>query len=370
MCPPALPSTLGQLPTPALLLDLDILERNVERMAQRARQLGVALRPHVKTHKSPQIGRLQQGNGAQGITVSTLEEAAAFADHGFDDLTWAVPVILGRLEEAQRLAERVRLRLVIDSAVALEALEASGFPFHVWLEVDCGDHRCGVDPEGREAAALAAALAASPRLCFDGLLTHSGQAYRATSPVGLPGIAEQERRVMTQLADRLRRAGVEVPAVSIGSTPAMSAAASLEGVDEARPGNYVFYDFTQVELGSCEVGDCALTVLSSVISCQPGARYAVVDAGALALSKDPGRGGGKPTLGEVFEDYRGARLSAGVRLTGLSQEHGLLSAPLPVGTRLRILPNHSCLTAACFDGYWVLRGTQVVDRWPILRHKS
>ena len=361
-------TSIDDLPTPALLLDLDVLERNLDRMSARAAALGVALRPHVKTHKSIEVAQLQRSLSTVGITVSTLYEARVFADHGFDDLTWAFPVILTRLDEIRTLAGRVTLRLVVDSTEAVDALEGIGTPLHVWLKVDCGYHRAGVDPESGRAVELARRLAGSPGLIFDGLLTHSGHAYHGRDREEIAAIAEQERAVMTGLAGRLREQGIDVPAVSVGSTPAMSVVASLDGVTEARPGNYCFYDFMQVALGSCGVRDCAVTVLASVVSCRPGDGRAVVDAGALALSKDLGPDHpAQPTLGEVFADYPAGALDAEARLLSLSQEHGILSVPRPVGSRVRVLPNHSCLTAAQFDEYAVVRGDEVVDRWKIWR---
>ncbi|MGD2135511.1 MAG: alanine racemase, partial [Gemmatimonadales bacterium] len=241
-------TTTHDLPTPSLLLDLDILERNLVRMAERARTLGVALRPHIKTHKSIEIGERQRALGARGITVATLAEARAFADHGFDDVTWALPVVLSRLDDVCDLAERVTLRLVVDSQAAVTALHALGVPLHLWLEVDCGDHRAGVRPDASLAFDLARTIHTSTTLTFDGLLTHSGHAYRTPGRAALAHVAAQERDVMVGLAERLRSAGVPVDGVSVGSTPAMSAAEDLTGVTEARPGNYVFHDYTQVLL--------------------------------------------------------------------------------------------------------------------------
>ncbi|HEX9943790.1 MAG TPA: alanine racemase [Thermoanaerobaculia bacterium] len=360
--------SLHDLPTPALLLDLDILERNLRRMSDKAATLGVALRPHVKTHKCLEVAGLQRTLGICGITVSTLYEARVFAEHGFEDLTWAFPVILTRLEEVRELADRVTLRLVVDSAEAVAALAGLGRPFHVWLKVDCGYHRAGVDPGSPQAVELARRLADSPTLSFDGILTHSGHAYHGESREEIAAIAEQERAVMAGFAERLRGEGIEVPAVSVGSTPAMSVVARLDGVTEARPGNYCFYDFMQVTLGSCGVRDCAVTVLASVVSCRPGGGRSVVDAGALALSKDPGLDRPeRPSMGEVFTDYRAGVLDEEARLVSLSQEHGILSVPRPVGSRVRVLPNHSCLTVAHFDEYAVVRGDEVVDRWKVWR---
>jgi D-serine deaminase-like pyridoxal phosphate-dependent protein len=363
-------NTLEALPTPALLLDLDVVERNLRSMAGRASSLGVVLRPHVKTHKCIELAERQRALGVSGITVSTLYEARVFADRGFKDITWAFPVILSRLGEVRELAARVTLRVVADSPEAVDALAgivSPERPLHVWLKVDCGYHRAGVDPAAPESMRLAEKIAAAPGLLFDGLLSHSGHAYHGGSRLEIAAIAEEERSVMAGFAERLRGLGIAVPAVSVGSTPAMSVVESLEGVTEARPGNYVFFDFTQAVLGSCAVGDCGVTVLASVVSSRSG--QSVVDAGALALSKDTGPSGVE-TMGEIFADYAAGALDAETRLVSLSQEHGIVSSRLPVGSRVRILPNHSCLTVACFDEYQVVRGGEVVDRWKIWRGRS
>jgi D-serine deaminase-like pyridoxal phosphate-dependent protein len=370
-----LPRALDELPTPALLLDLDRLEANLASMAGRAAALGVTLRPHIKTHKCVEVARRQRELGAAGLTVSTLEEARAFAAAGFDDLTWAFPVILGRLGEVRRLAERVRLGVVVDSEAAAAALEREGPRFRVFLKVDCGYGRAGVDPEAPEATALARRLAASPRLDFAGLLTHSGHAYHVRDRDGARRVAEQERRAVVGFAEALRADGIDVPEVSAGSTPAMAAVERLDGVTEARPGNYALYDGSQVALGTCTAADCALTVLASVVSRRSG--HAVIDAGALALSKDPGPlhlgDAWRSGMGAVFEDegaYRAGRPSERLHLSGLSQEHGTVSAPLQVGARVRVLPNHSCLAVPCFEACWVVRGEEVVGRWKIHRERT
>jgi threo-3-hydroxy-D-aspartate ammonia-lyase len=359
---------ISDLPTPALLLDLDRLEANLACMAERAATLGVALRPHIKTHKCLEIAERQRALGARGITVSTLHEARVFAEHGFDDITWAFPVILAQLEEARTVSGLATLGLVVDGFEAVAALERIGHPFPVWLKVDCGYHRAGVDPQSAASLDLARHLHASTTLRFAGILTHSGHAYHAYARGERAAIAEQERRLMADFAERLRAAGIAVPSVSVGSTPAMTAAQRLDGVTEARPGNYALYDYTQSVLGSCAVTDCAATVLASVVSSQPGAAHCVIDAGALALSRDTGpEHGPHATMGELFADHARGSLYPDRRVTSLSQEHGIVNARLPVGERVRILPNHACLTVACFDEYCVVRGDEVVDRWKVWR---
>jgi D-serine deaminase-like pyridoxal phosphate-dependent protein len=375
--------SVADLPTPALLLDLDVLERNLARMAEKARALGVALRPHVKTHKCLEVGRMQRERGARGITVATLPEAAAFADAGFDDITWAFPLVLGRLEEVVALARRITFRVLLDAPEALAALGAAareaGIAVHAWLEVDSGHHRSGVDPRSPASLALARSLADERGVVFDGLLTHAGHSYHARTRAERAAIAEGERAEMVACAARLAEAGVGVPAVSVGSTPAMSAVERLDGVSEVRPGNYAFYDFMQLANGVCSADDCAVTVLASVVSHRPGADHVVVDAGALALSKDPGpyAPGLARGLGPVLLGLGGHALEPSIRVLSLSQEHGMVGGDGPrqvegrfaVGEKVRILPNHSCLTVAMFDEYRVVRGEEVVDRWRIWRKR-
>jgi D-serine deaminase-like pyridoxal phosphate-dependent protein len=372
---------ISELLTPALLLDADILERNLSRMQTKATALGSALRPHIKTHKCIHIGKRQRELGAKGITVSTFYEAEKFAEAGFDDVTWAFPIPPVYAGVAVELAKKITFRVVVDSREAIHHLEhvckASGTSIHVWLKVDCGYHRAGVDPASQLAEDLVRVLAESKPLLFDGILSHSGHAYQGTTRDEILQVANQERTVMVEFAERMRTKSYAVPEVSIGSTPAMSVIENLDGVTEVRPGNYCFYDRTMTDLGICDLEDSAVSVLASVISHQPGASHFVVDAGALTLSKDTGvslpRGNG--AMGALYDDYGKKRLHNGLALKTLSQEHGKVIADqaseiegkFPVGTKVRILENHSCLTVAHFDEYHVVRGEEVVDRWKILR---
>jgi len=354
--------------TPALLLHLDVVDRNLARMAGRARELGVALRPHVKTHKCLELGRRQLAHGARGVTVSTLVEAETFLAAGFDDVTWAFPLDPTHLPPVRRLADRGTLRVVTDDLATARAL--AGTDLHVWLKVDCGYHRAGVDPASSWALAVARELGAERGLIFDGILSHSGHAYRTRTRDEAGPVAEEERRVMVWFADLLRSEGIPVRGVSVGSTPAMAAARDLTGVTEARPGNYVFHDRTMVLIGCCAAADVGVTVLATVVSHQPGAAHLVVNAGALALSKDagPAHVPGAPAMGAVRDHPE-------LVVASLSQEHGVVRAEgpdvladrFPVGSTLEIVPNHSCLTVAHFDEYVVMRDGAAVDRWPIAR---
>ncbi|MFQ5718421.1 MAG: alanine racemase [Acidobacteriota bacterium] len=377
------PAALQSIPTPALLVSRRVLMRNLDAMQSRARRLGVDLRPHVKTHKCVEIARLQAGGGARGLTVSTLAEARAFAAAGFDDLTLAVPLAAGKIRPALALARGLTLRLLLDDDGTLDALErraaAAGFRPHVWLKIDCGYHRAGLDPDGPAAWALARRLAASPHVVFDGLLTHAGHAYDAPGLQRRRQIAAGERDAVTGLAGRLRAAGVPVPGVSVGSTPTLTAADDLSGVTEVRPGNYVFFDLTQVALQSCELADIAVSVLATVISHPPGGGRIVIDAGALALSKDAGRQRDPSafSMGAVCPDVASSRPDPSLRLTSLSQEHGIIQAAgpddlddrLPVGARVRILPQHSCLATACHDRALVIEDGRITGAWTIHRRR-
>jgi D-serine deaminase-like pyridoxal phosphate-dependent protein len=374
---------LDTLTTPALILDRVVLERNLDRMAARATRLGVALRPHIKTHKCIEVAALQKERGALCFTVSTLPEAEAMFAAGFDDLTWAFPLSPGKIGPALDLGKRGTLRLLVDDAATFAELEktaaARGVRPHVWLKVDCGYHRAGVDPASPEALDLAGRMSASGSTVFDGLLTHAGHSYYAYEREQRLAIANQERDVMVGFAGRLRAMGHEVPGVSVGSTPTLTIVENLDGVTEARPGNYAFLDLAQVGLGVCGVEDIAVSILATVVSHPPGAERAVIDAGALSLSKDhgPDQGERSGAMGAVCPDSTATVSDPALRLESISQEHGVIrpSRPgglrerLPVGSRVRVLPNHSCLAAACFDRLHVLEGDRITDSWTIHRER-
>ena len=366
---------IADLRTPAALVDLDALERNAVRMGANAARLGVRLRPHVKTHKTLEAARLQVRGHFGWITVSTLAEAAFFAAGGFSDVTYAVPVAPAKLADAAELAGRIeRFNLLVDHPDAAAAVETCARErravLSVFLKVDCGYHRAGVDPTRAESAALAAGLAASPHLDFRGILTHAGHSYRCRAADELRTVAAQERDVMTGFAGRLRAAGVRVEEVSIGSTPTLAVAGDLSGITEVRPGNYAFFDATQAAIGSCALDDVAFSVLVTVIGRYPERRELLLDGGALALSRDPGPAHVDPECGYGVVCAAGGAPLPGWRVVSLSQEHalarsaqGLPAAAFPIGSQLRILPNHSCLAAALFERYAVVRGDLVVDEW-------
>jgi D-serine deaminase-like pyridoxal phosphate-dependent protein len=371
-----------ELPTPAAIVDLDRLEANTARISERVEKLGARLRPHVKTHKTVEAARFQVRGHFGGITVSTLAEARFFGRAGFRDITYAVPIAPQRLGEAIELARSLdALHLLVDHEATFGAMEAAakanGVRLSTFLKVDCGYHRAGVDPESEDSVALALRLSRSPHVDFAGILTHAGHSYDAKSAEDVRRVAATEREVMVRFGEKLRRAGAPPPVVSVGSTPTVSLGESLEGIDEVRPGNYVFYDRFQATIGSCGFEDPAFSVLVTVLGQYPERNELLIDAGALAFSKDPGPTHVDPGCGygAVFS-ADGVEHHRALKVRSISQEHGKVqgSADAPidfgrfsVGTRLRVVPNHSCLTAALFERYHVVREDRVVDEWRPVR---
>jgi D-serine deaminase-like pyridoxal phosphate-dependent protein len=369
---------LHTIKTPSLVLDVGRVRRNAEAMSARIRGLGASLRPHVKTHKCVEVARIQTEGAAGGLTVSTLAEARAFAARGFRDITYAVPVEPGKFAEAIELSKGCeRLSLITDDPEIPPALDEAarraGVTLDLFLKVDCGYHRCGVEPDRPEALEIPRLIDRARNLRFAGILTHAGHSYHARTREELLDIARRERDVMSEFAARLRTDGLEVPTVSVGSTPTATHFDHLEGVDEARPGNYIFFDAFQATLGSCSLSDCALTVLSAVVHRDRARRRVVLDAGAIALSKDRGPVEFDPGcgFGRVL-DLEGN--DTGLRVESVSQEHGAVGVEdeglfdsLRVGARVRVLANHSCLAAAQHEHYNVLEGGRVVERWEVQR---
>ncbi|MBM3524806.1 MAG: DSD1 family PLP-dependent enzyme [Alphaproteobacteria bacterium] len=352
---------LADLPTPCLVLDRRKLERNLDAMARAVARNGVALRPHLKTAKSAEIAKLATRGQAGGITVSTLAEAEYFARHGFRDILYAVGIVPAKLDRAGALRRAgVDLTLVTDDVEAAAAIAAHPDDHRVLVEVDCGEHRAGMPVESERLLAVGRALG---KRCA-GVMTHAGHSYSCKSIAEVAALAEIERQVAVRAAERLHAIGLATQIVSVGSTPTALHARGLAGVTETRPGVYVFQDLFQVQIGSGAIEDMAVTVLTSVTGRRPDENRILVDAGGLALSKDRSTAAaprdygfglvldveGYPTLGEAIVERA-------------NQEHGIVTAPtplpldrLPVGARLRIAPNHVCMTAAMYDRYHVVDG--------------
>ena len=365
---------LRDLDTPAVLLDLEKLESNLTDMQRRADDHDVALRPHAKTHKSIEIGRRQLALGAVGLTVATVEEALVFLRGGVDSITLSRPIASARAYQrlfAAEAAATANLRIVVDSEAGVEiasecAVEAA-LALGVFIKIDVGLRRCGVDPTSAAPLQLARLVCQRQGLEFRGVLSHAGQVYAVDSPAKATEIAEQERTLMMGVRDTLVATGIQVPEVSVGSTPTVLAAASMEGITEIRPGNYTFFDLLPVKVGVVQESDAALTVLATIIS--SNSEYFITDAGSKTLTSDTGGHSmaSADGFGAAYPYDRYLDLDHRLTVAGLSEEHGKLARAgldLAVGSKVRIIPNHSCPVANLGRRYTVLDGDRV-EVWPV-----
>lgn len=366
--------TIFDLPTPALLLDRGRLEANASRMRDKVHALGVTLRPHVKTSKSIDVLRVLAQDRDVPITVSTLAEARYFFACGVEDILYAVgiaPVKLPEVADLIRLG--CRLRLILDTIEAADAVRnfsvAQNVPLEVLIEIDSDGHRAGVAPSDPLLIEIGRRL--GPALA--GVMTHAGASYDCRTREEFYAMSEQERARTVEAAGRLVAAGLRCGIVSVGSTPTVHYARSLDGVTEVRAGVYAFGDLVQAELGTCAIDDIAIAVLASVIGHNRHHGRVLIDAGFLALSRDRGTADlpvdwgygalADPVTGLVIHD---------VIVSSTNQEHGIItsrSGPIdfdrfPVGSRIRVLPNHACATAAAYEHYHVTNGEiGIADVW-------
>ncbi|HEX8571585.1 MAG TPA: alanine racemase [Allosphingosinicella sp.] len=364
---------LTHLETPALVVDRARLERNIGRMRDRLAGLGVPLRPHVKTAKSVDVVRLAVEGQPGGITVSTLKEAEHFLGHGFADILYAVGIVPSKLPHVAGLQRRgADVTIILDSVEMAEAAareaEALGTVFPVLIEVDSDGGRAGVAADDPRLVEIGRILNVAPGTELRGVMTHAGLSYDCRSPEALRAHSEQERSRAVAAAEALRSAGLPAPVVSVGSTPGALFAERLDGVTEVRAGVYMFMDLVMADLGVCSEEEVALSVLATVIGHRRDLGYLLVDAGGLALSKDSGPARGKPSYGSLWDSATGMPL--GLAIASTNQEHGLVPAGegdfarLPIGSQVRIAPNHACMTAAAHERYHVVDGgMEVLKVW-------
>ena len=328
-------------------------------MQDAANARGVRLRPHSKTHKSPLIAQWQIERGAVGICCAKLGEAEVFASSGIADIRVPYPLNPSNADRVVALLDRTQLSFIVDHpAVAKqwsEAMVMRGQKVDVLVKVDVGFHRCGIDPDAREAMTMIKGVASLPGLRLRGLLSHAGQAYHAHSDDELRTMAEAEARTMSDLAERCRKNGVQVEEVSAGATPPARFSLRQDGFTEFRPGNYVYLDRTQVALGAATIDDCALTVLATVVS-KPVAGRIILDSGSKTLSNDAARG---------FAPFPGHGTVIGhdnLLIERLSEEHATVkvvngSTRLEPGDRVHVIPNHSCVVSNLVDQAWLVDGS-------------
>ncbi|MFE9118929.1 DSD1 family PLP-dependent enzyme [Streptomyces sp. NPDC007172] len=366
--------TLADPDTPFAVVDVHKMRRNIDRLATRADGLGVGLRPHVKTAKSLGVAAFLHHGTPGPVTVSTLAEAEAFADGGYTDITYAVGIDPHKLPRVLALLGRgVTLRILLDSAEQAESVarasREAGLRVPTQIEIDCDGHRGGLKPDAPELIEIGRVL--HEMGCLDGVLTHAGESYFAFTAEERRLAARNERDSAVGASERLRAAGLAVATVSVGSTPTAHAAEDLTGVTELRAGNYVFFDLVMAGLGVCRVDDLALSVVVTVIGHRPEYGWLVTDGGWMAMSRDRGTSAQAQDQGYGLVADLDGNLIPDVVMTAASQEHGTLTArdgaclpELPIGTRLRILPNHACATAAQHRGYHVVDSTRSTETAP------
>jgi len=370
--------TLDELDTPAALVDVARMNRNIARMQSHMNALGVKFRPHVKTTKCLDVVRAQLAAGAQGITVSTLKEAEAFFAAGVTDILYAVSIAGSKLPRAMALKRQgCDLKLVVDNALAAADVArfcaAQNDAFEVWIEIDTDGHRSGIAPE-QNALLEVGRILHEGGVRLGGVMTHAGSSYELHTPDALAALAEQERAGCVRAAQRLRDAGFPCEAVSVGSTPTALSAAKLDGVTEVRAGVYVFFDLVMHNVGVCSTDDIALSVLTTVIGHQPEKDWVILDAGWMAMSRDRGTSKQTHDFGYGLPCALDGTPSNDCMLSSANQEHGILSpvheaqgasliSRFPVGTKLRILPNHACATGAQFPEYHALSADGETTIW-------
>ncbi|WP_438452940.1 DSD1 family PLP-dependent enzyme [Streptomyces asiaticus] len=369
--------TLADPDTPFAVVDVHKALRNIDRLATKADQLGVTLRPHVKTAKSLDVAALMHGAAPNPVTVSTLAEAEAFADGGYTDITYAVGIDPHKLPRVLALLRRgVTLRVLLDSAeqaaFVAEASRRAGIGIPAQIEIDCDGHRGGLETD--DPALLDIGHTLHDAGCLDGVLTHAGESYFAYSAQEQRLAAENERDTAVTAAGKLRAAGLPVATVSVGSTPTAHAAEDLTGVTELRAGTYVFFDLVMAGLGVCRIDDLALSVVVTVIGHRPQYGWIVTDGGWMAMSRDRGTAAQPQDQGYGLVTDLAGRPIPGLVMSAASQEHGTITArdgatlpDLPIGTRLRILPNHACATAAQHRGYHVIDSSRTATHAPAVQ---
>jgi D-serine deaminase-like pyridoxal phosphate-dependent protein len=376
-------TTIDTLPTPCLILDQAKFQHNVTKMRTRIAQRGGTLRLHVKTNKSIDATRRIIADGApERIMVSTLEEARYFAAHGLRDITYGVGIVDQKLEETARLiGTGVDLKLVLDSAHMARRLgqrgRELGVTFKAYVEIDTDGHRAGLQPQDAQLIEIGRILAGDRGSQLAGVITHAGGSYECRSIPQIRAMAEQERSRLVVAAEHLRAAGIACPQTSLGSTPTATFGESLAGITEVRAGVYVFQDLVMAGLEVCRIEDIALSVLATVIGHQTTRNWLITDGGWMALSRDRGTAQQAVDQGYgVVCDVDG-RAYGDLVVTSANQEHGIVAdrhggaidfERFPIGTQVRVLPNHACATAAQHDRYHVVEGRQVKAVWPRINH--
>jgi D-serine deaminase-like pyridoxal phosphate-dependent protein len=362
---------LRDLPTPQVLIDLARAQRNIARVQALATSAGATLRPHAKTHKSPVVAGWQIERGAVGVCCAKIGEAEVFADAGIRDIRLPYPVNPSNAARLLALMDRAAISIIVDHLDVArgwsDAMTRAGRALDVLVKVDVGFHRCGIDPDANPLAFLQA-VSAMPGLRLRGLLSHAGHGYHAGSEADLANIARDEAQTLISLRETAAQAGIALDEVSVGATPTLRFSAAQPGITELRPGNYVYFDRTQVALGAASLDDCALTVLATVVSA-PAADRIILDCGSKTLTNDQARGITKaPGYGAVLA-ADGESVDQALTVERLSEEHATVRVSPPTrlrpGDRVRVVPNHSCVVSNLVDIVRLVDGERVIESIPV-----
>ena len=356
--------------TPIVVIDQSVMHRNIHRMQERASAGGKRLRPHGKTHKSPEIAALQTGAGAVGLTCAKPGEAEVFVAGGVEDIRIAYPVSPVHADRIVALMDHARVSIIVDDLEVArgwsDAMTRRGTRLPVLAKIDVGLHRCGFAPDRQPVRQIVRTIAALQGLQLQGLLSHAGHAYLAPGRDDIAAIVAAEAALLSRIRDEAAEDGIALEELSVGSTPSAEASMTAADVTEVRPGNYVFCDRTQVALGSATWGDCALTIVASVVSA--GADRLVFDCGSKVLSSDGARGFfPTPGFGAVLRED--GTSDDTLLIERLSEEHAVVrvsaETPLRIGSRVRIVPNHACVVANLTSQYVLADGDAVTGHLPV-----
>ncbi len=362
-----------QIVRPTLLLDEKKCKANIKFMVDKARKAGVVLRPHFKTHQSHEVGRWFRALGVTKCTVSSIRMASYFAADGWEDITVAFPTNVLEVSEINRLASVCRLNLAFVSAESVRALKGRlVHPIQCVIEIDTGYHRTGVDPtDFKTIDSILEEVAANPLITFKGFFCHSGQSYADRSKEAIAKTYESTAAQMKSVGDHYRKAHPNLE-LSMGDTPTCAVMTEFEGINELRPGNFVFYDMMQRVIGSCRNEDIAVVMACPIVALYPERNEIIVHGGGVHLSKDKFiREDGKSVFGEAVKltDAGWDAQPLPIYAKSLSQEHGVLSAPeaeirkFKVGDVIGIIPVHSCMTADAMGEYRTIDG-KLIDMMP------
>jgi D-serine deaminase-like pyridoxal phosphate-dependent protein len=365
--------SLSEIDTPQMLLDKGRLQNNIQHISQLADAQNLKVRPHIKTHKCIEIFQLQQDAGAVGITASKTEEALTFIENGVKSVTVAYPLVVeSKLDRLIAAARDVDLRLIVDSFAGVEVISRvatrHGKTVDIFLKIDVGLHRCGITEDNPRLVELAQAIDSASGLNLIGLLSHAGHVYGAPTADDVRNTAQEECQILNRVRGQLEDNGLQLSEVSVGSTPTVLASDTYDGITEIRPGNYVFMDRTPLRFSLIALDQIAFTVLATVVSANSD--YFIIDTGSKTLSTDQGAHGiaGMEGFGLAYPLDRFEEQSSEMIIAKLSEEHGFVvrgDFDLPIGAKVRVVPNHSCVVANLADTYAVVAGDKVVDGWQV-----